>query len=106
MAEKTIAVEVAYALPHKQKIISLMVPEGTTVAQAARLSRMEDHFPELDLAASAMGIFGKGVPRPEERVLQAGERVEIYRALIADPKEVRKQRAARSKESKTEEKGV
>ncbi len=103
MADKTIAVEVAYALPHKQKIISLTVPEGTSVAEAARLSRIGEHFPELDLAASAMGIFGKAVPKPEERVLRAGERVEIYRALIADPKEVRKQRAARSKEAKTEQ---
>lgn len=98
MADKNIGVEVAYALPHKQKIISLTVPEGTTVAEAARLSRITEHFPELDLDSSSMGIFGKAVPRPDERALNAGERVEIYRALIADPKEVRKQRAARAKD--------
>lgn len=100
VADKTIAVEVAYALPQKQKIISLSVPEGTTVAEAARLSGITEHFPDLDLDTSPMGIFGKAVPRPEERQLSAGERVEIYRALIADPKEVRKQRAARAKEAK------
>jgi uncharacterized protein len=103
VVDKTIAVEVAFALPHKQKIISLTVPEGTSVAEAARLSRIEEHFPELDLASSPLGIFGKAVPKPEERMLQAGERVEIYRGLIADPKEVRKQRAARSKEARAEE---
>jgi putative ubiquitin-RnfH superfamily antitoxin RatB of RatAB toxin-antitoxin module len=46
-----------------------------------------------------MGIFGKAVPRPAERVLTEGERVEIYRPLIADPKEVRKQRAARARDA-------
>lgn len=103
MVDKTIAVEVAYALPQKQKIVSLVVPEGTTVLEAARLSRMDEHFPGLDVEGSAMGIFGKTVPKPAERELKAGERVEIYRALIADPKEVRKQRAAKTKEAKAEE---
>ena len=94
VAEQSIAVEVAYALPHKQKIISLVVPEGTSVLETVRLSRIGEHFPDLDIEASPMGIFGKAVPTPGERVINAGERVEIYRALIADPKEVRKQRAA------------
>lgn len=103
MVDKTIGVEVAYALPQKQKIISLVVPEGTTMLEAARLSRIDEHFPELDIEQSAMGIFGKTVPKPAERQLKAGERVEIYRALIADPKEVRKQRAAKAKDAKAEE---
>ncbi|WP_256669970.1 RnfH family protein [Pseudomonas sp. OIL-1] len=103
MVDKTIAVEVAYALPQKQKIIGLVVPEGTSALEAARLSRMGEHFPGLDIENSAMGIFGKTVPKPAERQLKAGERVEIYRALIADPKEVRKQRAAKAKEAKAEE---
>lgn len=94
MADQSIAVEVAYALPQKQKIISLVVPEGTSVLDAVRQSRIWEHFPELDIEASAMGIFGKAVPKPAERAINAGERVEIYRPLIADPKEVRKQRAA------------
>lgn len=103
MVDKTIAVEIAYALPQKQKIVSLVVPEGTTVLEAARLSRIDEHFPGLDIEHSAMGVFGKTVPKPEQRELKAGERVEIYRALIADPKEVRKQRAAKAKEAKAEE---
>ncbi|SDS89622.1 hypothetical protein SAMN05216271_3029 [Halopseudomonas sabulinigri] len=103
MAEKTMVVEVAYALPHKQKIISLNVPEGTSMSEAVRLSRMDEYFPELDLSACPLGIFGKAVPKPSERLLQVGERVEIYRPLIADPKEVRKQRAAKAKAAKEEE---
>ncbi|BDX18735.1 RnfH family protein [Halopseudomonas aestusnigri] len=103
MAEKTMVVEVAYALPHKQKIVTLNVPEGTSMLDAVRLSGMDQHFPELDLESAPLGIFGKAVPKPAERVLQSGERVEIYRPLIADPKEVRKQRAAKAKAAKTED---
>ena len=103
MAEKTMVVEVAYALPHKQKIVTLNVPEGTSMLDAVRLSGMDQHFPELDLESAPLGIFGKAVPKPAERVLQSGERVEIYRPLIADPKEVRKQRAAKTKAAKTED---
>ena len=58
---------------------------------------MQPFFPELDLSQAPLGIFGKAVGKPEERVLEEGERVEIYRPLIADPKEVRKQRAAKAK---------
>lgn len=100
--DKTLVVEVAYALPHKQKILSLTVPEGTTALQAVQQSGIQTHFPELDIESSAMGIFGKGIPKPDERVLLSGERVEIYRPLIADPKEVRKQRAAKAKAAKEE----
>ena len=103
MAEKTMVVEVAYALPHKQKIVTLNVPEGTSMLDAVRLSGMDQHFPELDLESAPLGIFGKAVPKPAERVLQSGERGEIYRPLIADPKEVRKQRAAKAKAAKTED---
>lgn len=103
MAEKTMVVEVAYALPHKQKIVALNVPEGTSVLDAVRQSGLDQHFPELDLNDVSVGIFGKAVPKPAERALQAGERVEIYRPLIADPKEVRKQRAAKAKAAKAEE---
>lgn len=98
MADKGISVEVAYALPDKQKVIRLTVPAGTTMLQAVQLSRIAEHFPGLDVEHSAMGIFGKAVAAPAARVLEDGERVEIYRPLIADPKEVRKQRAARARE--------
>lgn len=102
MDKRHIVVEVVYALADKQKLLSLNVPYGTTVRQAAMQSGMDAHFPGLDLSGSPLGIFGKAVPRPEERVLEEGERVEIYRPLIADPKEVRKQRAAKAAQAKSE----
>jgi putative ubiquitin-RnfH superfamily antitoxin RatB of RatAB toxin-antitoxin module len=102
MDKRHIVVEVVYALADKQKLLSLNVPYGTTVRQAAVQSGMGAHFPGLDLSGSPLGIFGKAVPRPEERVLEEGERVEIYRPLIADPKEVRKQRAAKAALAKSE----
>lgn len=98
MVEEGIAVEVAYALPDRQRIIRIAVPVGTTMLEAVRLSRIAEHFPGLDADNSPMGIFGKAVAAPDQRVLLDGERVEIYRPLIADPREVRKQRAARAKE--------
>ncbi|EXF43451.1 protein rnfH [Pseudomonas sp. BAY1663] len=102
MDKQPIAVEIVYALADKQKLLRLSVPAGTTVRDAALRSGMEAHFPGLDLASAPLGIFGKAVPKPDERVLEDGERVEIYRPLIADPKEARKQRAARAAK-KTEE---
>ena len=104
MDKQPIVVEVVYALADKQKLLRLSVPRGTTVRQAAQLSGMRQHFPELDLDSSPLGIFGKTVAKPEERVLEEGERVEIYRPLLADPKEVRKARAARAKERRAGEK--
>tara|TARA_R110001599_G_scaffold28969_7_gene99650 strand:- start:20678 stop:20986 length:309 start_codon:yes stop_codon:yes gene_type:complete len=100
VVDKTMMVEVAYALPHKQKILSLTVSEGTTVRQAVMASAINEHFPEVDLLSCSVGIFGKAVPKPDERIINSGERVEIYRPLIADPKEVRKQRAAKNKAAK------
>lgn len=97
VAERGISVEVAYALPGRQRIIRLAVPAGTTMLEAVRLSRIVEHFPGLDIDNSTMGIFGKAVATPAERVLLEGERVEIYRPLIADPKEARKQRAAKAR---------
>jgi putative ubiquitin-RnfH superfamily antitoxin RatB of RatAB toxin-antitoxin module len=100
VVDKTMVVEVAYALPHKQKILSLSVSEGATVRQAVIQSGIDTHFPEVDVQTCAVGVFGKAVTKPEERVLNSGERIEIYRPLIADPKEIRKQRAVKSKAAK------
>ena len=86
-------------------MLRLAVPQGTSVREAALRSEMDSYFPGLDLATSPLGIFGKAVPKPEERTLVEGERVEIYRPLIADPKEVRKQRAAKAALSKAGETG-
>lgn len=97
-----IVVEVGYALADKQKLLRLNVPYGTTVREAVLQSGMAEHFPGLDLAGSPLGIFGKAVAKPHERVLEEGERVEIYRPLLADPKEVRKQRAAKAAKGRAE----
>jgi putative ubiquitin-RnfH superfamily antitoxin RatB of RatAB toxin-antitoxin module len=84
-------VEVVYAGPAGQAIVELDVPAGTTAVQAARASGLAERFPEIDLARQLLGVFGERV-KPE-RVLEEGERVEIYRPLIADPKEARRKRA-------------
>ena len=86
-----IAVEVAYALPDRQMIISLKVEAGTTALQTVEVSAIRQQFPELEGTELSLGVFGK--KRPADFVLRAGDRVEIYRQLIADPKEVRRQRA-------------
>ena len=92
-----ISVEVAYALPNKQLIKALEVPRGTSAIEAVRLSGIDADFEELSLDQSLqLGIFGKVVKG--EQALQAGQRVEIYRPLQVDPKEVRKRRAAEAKE--------
>ncbi|HCC60830.1 MAG TPA: RnfH family protein [Pseudomonas sp.] len=105
MDKQMIAVEVVYALADKQKLLRLAVPQGTSVREAALRSGMDGYFPGLDLATSPLGIFGKAVSKPDERTLVEGERVEIYRPLIADPKEVRKQRAAKATQNKAGESG-
>ena len=90
-------VEVAYARPDQQLIMQIRVPEGISVKEAIIRSGITDRFPEIDLAAQKVGIFGR--LRKMEDVLCAGDRVEIYRELIADPKEVRKKRAAQGKKT-------
>ena len=89
--QQTITVEVAYAKPEKQSIISLQVKPGTTLLEAIKLSGMLEHFPEIELAEAKFGIFSK--ISPPDTVLQARDRVEIYRPLIADPKDSRRKRA-------------
>ncbi len=91
-------VEVAYATPTRQVILRLAVEPGTRLEQAVRMSGVLEQFPEIDLKQNKVGIFGKLGKLSD--VLQAGDRVEIYRPLIADPKEVRKQRAAQGKAMK------
>ncbi len=103
MGKTMISVEVAYALAHKQKIVLLQVEEGTSARAAALRSGLDKEFADVDLATSPLGIFGKTLARPEEHVLAAGERVEIYRPLLADPKEVRRQRAERAAQAKAAE---
>ena len=99
MAE-SIAVEVIYALPERQELLQLRLPTGSTLRQVVEASGLLQKFPEIDLTKNKVGIFGKlGKP---DMVLRDRDRVEIYRPLLADPKEVRRQRAA---EGKTMKKG-
>lgn len=93
-----LTVEVAYALPTVQALRQIKVPRGTTVAQAIELSGVREEFPEIDLARNKVGVFGKLTRLDAE--LKDRDRVEIYRPLIADPKEVRRQRAAEGKAMK------
>jgi len=99
--DELIRVEVAYALPQKQAIIAVDVPTGTTALAAAQLSRIVDQFPGLDVDNARLGIFGRVVS--PQQVLRPGDRVEIYRPLQADPKEVRRERAARARERRQQE---
>lgn len=90
-----IRVEVVYALPDRQRLVALEVPRGCTAREAVERSGLQHEFPEIDPADSALGIFGRRCA-PDQR-LRGGDRVEIYRPLKADPKEVRRQLAARGR---------
>ncbi len=94
----SIPVEVAYALPEKQVILALDVVANATLEEVIRVSGILERFPEIDLGKNKVGVFGKTGKLTD--TLHAGDRVEIYRPLIADPKEVRKQRAAQGKAMK------
>ena len=97
----SISVEVAYALPDKQRIVKLDVTPGTTALEAVTLSELDEVFDELVVGPNLkIGVWGKVTT--SDRVLAAGERVEIYRPLLADPKEVRKARAAKAKAARAE----
>lgn len=92
---ETISVEVVYPLPQKQEIFTVRLAVGATVRQAIEASGVQQKYSEIDLAKNKLGIFAKLV-KPDV-LLRDKDRVEIYRPLIADPKEVRKQRAAEGK---------
>lgn len=94
MSDK-INVEVVYALSGEQTLLKLDVPVGTTAEQAVQASGVLAKHPEIDMAASKLGIYGKLVKA--DVVLRDRDRVEIYRPLIADPKEVRRKRAEEGK---------
>jgi putative ubiquitin-RnfH superfamily antitoxin RatB of RatAB toxin-antitoxin module len=89
-------VEVVYATPADQRAIRLKVSEGIRLDELLGLPQVQAQWPGLDLAGMPVGIFGKVVAEPRLHVMQAGERVEIYRPLLADPKEVRRLRAAKA----------
>ncbi|MCP4992280.1 MAG: RnfH family protein [Gammaproteobacteria bacterium] len=93
-------VEVAYAKPDEQVILTVDAEAGITVIEAVERSGIANKFPEIDIETVKLGVFGKMAKR--DAALNPGDRVEIYRPLIADPKTARKKRAA---EGKTMKKG-
>ncbi|MDD2661148.1 MAG: RnfH family protein [Methylococcales bacterium] len=93
MAEALIDVEVAYATPEQQVIVTLKLPEGATVVQAIQASELSNRFPEIEGTDLKAGIYGS-VCKLDQPLKQA-DRVEIYRPLIQDPKDARRKRAAK-----------
>lgn len=93
MADEFISIEVAYATTGQQFIKEVSVARGTRLNAAIVASGILERFPEIDLATTKVGIYGKQVE--PDTVLSAGDRVEIYRPLLTDPKEARRQRAGK-----------
>lgn len=91
-----IQIEVVYGTPEHQLIIAIDVLQDTTVEDAINASDIDKHFPEIDLSVNKVGIWNRTCKLTD--TLKHGDRIEIYRPLIADPKEVRRQRAERAKE--------
>lgn len=92
LGPRNISVEVACGTPQKQAVLRVELPAGSTVAEAIERSGIRAQFPGLVVDPAAVGIFSRKVSM--EQVLREGDRVEIYRPLLADPKEVRRQRAS------------
>jgi uncharacterized protein len=100
MVESLVEIEVVYAAVGRQVLLKVAVAAGSTLRAALLSSGIGTEFPELDLASCPLGIFGKVVSDPDSRAVQAGDRIEIYRPLLADPKEVRRLRAAKAAQAK------
>ncbi|MCG3729386.1 RnfH family protein [Vibrio cincinnatiensis] len=93
-----IHVEVVYALPHDQRVITLVVNSSMTVEEIIRESGILQAFPEIDLAKNKVGIFSRNVKL--DATVRDHDRIEIYRPLLADPKEIRRKRAEQAKAEK------
>ncbi len=99
-----INIEIAYALPEHYYLKSLKVAEGTMVQTAILQSGILQQFTDIDLRENKVGIFSR--PTKLTDILKEGDRVEIYRPLLADPKEIRRKRAAEQAAQANKEKGV
>ena len=88
-------IDVIYATPAEQNVIEVELPDGATVREAIVMSGVLTRFPEIDLAAAAVGIFGERAALDDP--LEQDDRVEIYRPLLADPKEARRRRARKKR---------
>jgi hypothetical protein len=84
-------IEIAYALPNDQVVVEVELPASATVGDAIRASGLLERFPEILLDRAALGVFGERATLNDPVV--EGDRVEIYRPLLADPKEARRRRA-------------
>ena len=91
MAAERITVQLCYATPLREYLHELVVDAGTTIEQAIAMSGVLQDIPGIDLTVQPVGLYGK--KRPLETVLRERDRIEIYRALVADPKESRRRRA-------------
>ena len=96
MVVDTARVEVVYALPLKQHVVQLKWESGMTLGSAIAQSGLLSRFPELELDSLKAGVYSRMVPL--DTVLQGGERIEIYRPLTADPREMRRKRADKAKD--------
>ena len=103
MLESTIEIEVVYAAVDRQVLLKVSVPSGSTLRAGLMASGIAAQFPDLDVQSCPVGIFGKVIADPDRHVLQAGERIEIYRPLLADPKEVRRLRAAKAAQARLQD---
>jgi putative ubiquitin-RnfH superfamily antitoxin RatB of RatAB toxin-antitoxin module len=90
-----IEIEVVYAQPAWQDCVAVRVVQGTSVEDAVRQSGILDRHPEIELSRVVLGIFARRVPH--DALVRAGDRVEIYRPLQADPKRVRRERGRNRK---------
>lgn len=90
-----IHVEVVYALPHEQRVLSLTVEKDLTVEAIISKSGVLEMYPEIDLKVNKTGVFSR--PVKLDATVRDGDRIEIYRPLIADPKEIRRKRAEQAK---------
>ena len=97
-------VEVVYALPDQQTVLSVTLAPGATAIEAVQQSGILEHHEELKNKELVLGIYSKACDHDYQ--LKAGERVEIYRPLAADPKEIRKRRAAEMAAKKAAQKGA
>jgi putative ubiquitin-RnfH superfamily antitoxin RatB of RatAB toxin-antitoxin module len=96
LAQSKIQIEVVYGLPNRQELITLVVDEGATLEQGIIQSGILNTFEDIDLAINKVGIWNRAAKLSDK--LRDLDRIEIYRPLIADPKEVRKRRAEKAKE--------
>jgi hypothetical protein len=94
MENNMINVEIVYALPRQQIVVEEQVALGSTVGDVLKTSKIHGQVPDLHIADGKVGIFGKAVKLSQP--LKSGDRIEIYRPLINDPKEARRRKAAES----------